>query len=59
MWYNLYLHPYQSESFIWRERSKLDSETQFFLKQKKEFEEEKQKFMEAVHTLDREVSNSY
>ena len=45
----------QSDSFVWREQSKLKAERDLFLDQRKDFEKEKQQFMEAVYRLDREV----
>lgn len=42
---------------MWREQSKLETERQVFLEQKRIFEKEKQKYMEAVCKLDREVNN--
>lgn len=46
--YNKYPKHYQSESFVWREQSKLQSERELFVEQKRDFENDKQKFMEAV-----------
>lgn len=40
---------------MWREKSKLKTEMDLFLDQRKDFEKEKQQFMEAVCRLDREV----
>ena len=40
---------------MWREQSKLKTEMDLFLDQRKDFEKEKQQFMEAVCRLDREV----
>ena len=46
----------KSDSFVWKEQSKLRTEVELFLAQKKDFEKEKQQFMEAVCRLDREVN---
>lgn len=40
---------------MWREQSKLKTEMDLFVDQRKDFEKEKQQFMEAVCRLDREV----
>lgn len=49
----------QSDSFVWKEQSKLKVERDLFLDQRRNFEKEKQQFMEAVCRLDREVLEMY
>ena len=49
----------QSDSFVWKEQSKLKVERDLFLDQRRDFEKEKQQFMEAVCRLDREVLEMY
>lgn len=47
----------QSDSHLWHKTNKLEEERRLFFQQKENFESERQKFMEAVHELDREVFN--
>ena len=43
---------------MWKEQTKLQTERELFLEQNMDFEKEKQKFMEAVCRLDREVNTT-